>query len=136
MERVNDSREMKMGRFTGNAKDYDPAWEETAGNQIRRLREITGRNEFEIWCGDEGFLVAEPQRCIYRSYIGDDSELVGETGKTYSEFMQCILPRCGCAYSLTPEHYEKKTGQPFPEGAGEPAMSIINFSTNWFHQYY
>ena len=125
-----------MGRFSRFTGEYDPAWEETVGNQLAKMQDMTGREYFEIWYDPDEYLTGGFVSKLYDSYHDDDTTLKAATGRTIGEFRGCVIPRAGCAYSLTPEFYKKNTGKDFPEYIEDSAIIVIRFSAGWFEQHY
>ena len=125
-----------MSRFNKLTGDYDPAWEEVVKTQIAHMQDMTGRDYYEIWCGTDGYSVAKPERKLYDSLHDDDTALREVTTMSFKDFKECVIPRCGCAYSLNREDYPVKTGQPFPDYIDDDAVIVINFATEWFKYHY
>lgn len=116
---------------------YDQTWEEPVARQIKRMQEITQRDYYEIWIGGGGYAVPTTfEQKLYDTYHDDDSILVEKTGLTHSEFLSHIIPRCGCLFSFTPERYQEKTGQPFPDYIDDPSVTMVNFAEEWFSEHH
>lgn len=76
---------------------------------------MCGTDYYEIWIGTDGYAVSHPDYKIYDAYEDDDTLIQEELGITFDQLMNLVVLRAGCAYQLSPEFYEKTTGEPFPQ---------------------
>lgn len=109
-------------------RKYNNKWEAPFEVQLKEMREIVKRDDYELWIGDDGYAVSLPSKKIYDTLDNDESTLREVFGIGLSELMKLTVERCGTFYNLNPSFYREKTGCEYPYDThpdGEPITVAV-----------
>lgn len=97
------------------AYKFEDNHEASFGKQLAEMLSYQGKPYYEIWIGTDGYAVSSPDYKIFDAKTNDDTKLKEVLGISRKKLDDLVIMRAGCAYSLSPELYEKRTGAPYPQ---------------------